>query len=312
MAETRILTKEDTDTAAAMLLAGRLVAFPTETVYGLGADATNGRAVAAIYVAKGRPSFNPLIVHVPDVTAARGIAEFDPQADALAEAFWPGALTMVLPLRARSGISPLVTAGLDTVAVRVPSGATARQILRLSAVPIAAPSANPSGRISPSEARHVVAGLQGRVDAILDGGRCPVGLESTIVGFDPAPRLLRPGGIASEEIEAVLGQGLGGAGAAITAPGQLASHYAPKSALRLNVEAPLEGESYLGFGRKDATLNLSETGDLAEAAANLFGHLHLLDALGRSISIAPIPEIGLGRAINDRLRRAAAPRDRAS
>jgi L-threonylcarbamoyladenylate synthase len=300
------LRADQTAEAGALLRAGRLVALPTETVYGLGANALDGAAVARVYDAKGRPSFNPLIVHVPDLDAALSLAAFDAQALSLAEAFWPGALTLVLPLQGE--VAPLVTAGLPTVALRVPSGALAQEVLRAAGVPVAAPSANSSGRISPTTAAHVLEGLDGKIDAVLDGGPCAVGVESTIVGFGPEPQLLRPGGLAAEEIARVLGAPLGVAGAAITAPGQLASHYAPQGRVRLNAEAPRAGEHYLGFGPGPATLTLSDTGDLVEAAANLFGHLHALDALGGDIAVASVPEHGLGVAINDRLRRAAAPR----
>ena len=303
--------------AATILARGGLVALPTETVYGLGADARQGRAVARIFEAKGRPRFNPLIVHVDSAQAARRYVEWPSRAEVLASAFWPGPLTMVLPLRADAGLSPLVTAGLDTLAIRVPAHQLARRLLAAFGGPVAAPSANPSGRISPTTAAHVLAGLAGRIDAVLDGGACPVGVESTIVGLSGAPVLLRPGGLPAEAIEAALGAPLalspsaeaGTAEEAPAAPGQLASHYAPAATLRLNAQAPRAGEVYLGFGPGACDLNLSETGDLPEAAANLFGHLHRLDAAGaRAIAVAPIPDRGLGRAINDRLRRAAAPR----
>ncbi len=296
---------------AAVLRRGGLLAFPTETVYGLGADARNGRAVAAIYAAKGRPAFNPLIVHLADVGAAREMCTFTPLADILAHAFWPGALTLVLPLRPGSGISELVTAGLSTLAVRVPDHPLAHSLLQTFGGPVAAPSANPSGRISPTTAAHVLAGLGGRIDAVLDGGNCTVGLESTIIGFDPAPVLLRAGGVPVEAIEAALGRPLGRPTdpAMPNAPGQLASHYAPSGLLRLNVTEPDADEVLLGFGPVLAALNLSQTADLTEAAANLFGHLHRLDAVGAArIAVSPIPDHGLGTAINDRLKRAAAPR----
>lgn len=296
---------------AAILRRGGLLAFPTETVYGLGADARNGRAVAAIYAAKGRPVFNPLIVHLADVAAARALCVFNPLAEDLAAAFWPGALTLVLPLRPGSGISELVTAGLPTLAVRVPDHPLAHALLQAFGGPVAAPSANPSGRISPTTAAHVLAGLGGRIDAVLDGGDCAVGLESTIIGFDPGPVLLRAGGVPAEVIEDALGYPLGRPSdpAMPNAPGQLASHYAPTGQMRLNVTAPAPGEVLLGFGPVQAVLNLSPNGDLTEAAANLFGHLHRLDAMGAAhIAVSPIPDHGLGAAINDRLRRAAAPR----
>mgnify|MGYP001051852327 FL=1 len=296
--------------AAALLGKGRLVAFPTETVYGLGADARQGGAVAAIYAAKGRPAFNPLIVHVADAQSAKAFVEWTPAAQRLAEAFWPGPLTLVLPLRASHGISSLVTAGLDTLAIRVPAHPVAQILLSKFGGPVAAPSANPSGRISPTTAEHVAAGLEGRIAAILDGGPCDVGLESTIIGFeDPQAVMLREGGIPAEQIEQVLDQSLRAhADTTISAPGQLLSHYAPRGALRLNATQAREGEHLLGFGEIAGALTLSAAGDLAEAAANLFGHLHKLDALGGAIAVAPIPMTGLGRAINDRLARAAAPR----
>lgn len=301
---------DDLARAAALLRAGELVAFPTETVYGLGADARQGEAVAGVYAAKGRPAFNPLIVHVADLAAARRHARFDDAALALAGAFWPGPLTLVLPLAEGHGLSSLVTAGLDTVAIRVPAHPVARALLRAFDGPVAAPSANPSGRISPTRAAHVLAGLAGRIAAVVDGGACDVGVESTIVGLSGGQaRLLRPGGLPTEAIEAALGRPLLPAEAgAITAPGQLASHYAPRAALRLNADGPRQGEVFLGFGAKDGDLNLSPAGDLAQAAANLFDHLHRLDATGKPIAVAPVPDRGLGRAINDRLRRAAAPR----
>jgi L-threonylcarbamoyladenylate synthase len=300
--------------AAELLREGATVAFPTETVYGLGADARDGRAVAAIYEAKGRPSFNPLIVHVASVEEARALVEWSDAAEVLASAFWPGPLTLVLPLRAGHGLSELVTAGLDTVGIRVPAHPLAQTLLTRAGVPVAAPSANPSGRISPTTAAHVLAGLSGRIAAVLDGGSSAVGLESTIVGLaGETPQLLRSGGLLQEALEAALGVPLTlaatpGADGAVTAPGQLASHYAPRARVRLEAAVATPGEVLLGFGRMACDLNLSATGDLAEAAANLFGHLHRLDALGRPIAVAPVPERGLGRAINDRLRRAAAPR----
>ncbi len=297
--------------AGTLLAGGALVAFPTETVYGLGADARNGRAVARIYEVKGRPVFNPLIVHVASLEAARAIARFDETAERLAEVFWPGALTLVLPLRPEAGLSPLVTAGLETVALRLPQSPLARALLAEAGCPVAAPSANPSGRLSPTTAAHVLAGLGGRIEALLDGGPAPVGVESTIVGLHPAPALLRPGGVPAEAVEACLGQPLHPPqpGEKPSSPGQLASHYAPRARLRLNVTAPRPGERLLGFGPTGgAALNLSPSGDLREAAANLFGHLHLLDREEGPIAVSPIPEAGLGRAINDRLRRAAAPR----
>lgn len=297
------------DRAAAILGAGGLVAFPTETVYGLGADARNGRAVARIFAAKGRPRFNPLIVHLAEARAARALVAWSDAAETLATRFWPGPLTLVLPLRPDSPISPLVTADLPSLALRVPAHPLARALLARFGGPVAAPSANRSGRISPTSAAHVAAGLSGRIEAILDGGPCPVGVESTIVGLTDTPRLLRPGGLASEEIEAALGHPLAHSGAGISAPGQLTSHYAPSAPIRLEARDKRPGERLLGFGIvPQAELNLSPAGDLTEAAANLFAMLHMIDD-GTPIAVSPIPETGLGRAINDRLRRAAAPRD---
>ncbi|SDX15644.1 translation factor SUA5 [Ruegeria halocynthiae] len=297
--------------AADLLRQGLLVAFPTETVYGLGGDARNGEAVAAIYEAKGRPSFNPLIAHVASTETAKRFVEWNDQADRLTHTFWPGPLTLVLPLRAGHGISSLVTAGLDTLAVRVPAHPTARALLAAFDGPVAAPSANPSGQISPTTAAHVRAGLEGRIAAILDDGPCGVGLESTIIGLAEAPALLRPGGIALEQIEEVLQTELHHhqPGDLLTAPGQLQSHYAPDAPVRLNAQAIQGAEVLLGFGPVACDLNLSECSNLAEAAANLFAALHTLNETGRPIAVSPIPDHGLGAAINDRLRRAAAPRD---
>ncbi|MDQ2092396.1 L-threonylcarbamoyladenylate synthase [Marimonas arenosa] len=298
------------DQAAEILRDGGLVAFPTETVYGLGADARNDLAVARIFAAKGRPRFNPLIVHVADTVAAQAFVTWSDTAETVARAFWPGPLTLVLPLKPASGLSPLVTAELPSLAIRVPAHPVARALLEAFGGPVAAPSANPSGRISPTAAAHVAAGLDGRIEAILDGGPCGVGLESTIVGLTDAPTLLRPGGVATEEIEAVLGASLATpSGDDITAPGQLSSHYAPGAPVRLEATDKRPGEKLLGFGPvRDADLNLSPTGDLIEAAANLFAMLHAIDDGHSPIAVSPIPETGLGRAINDRLRRAAAPR----
>jgi L-threonylcarbamoyladenylate synthase len=299
--------------AAALIRAGQLVAFPTETVYGLGGDATDDRAVAQIFAAKGRPRFNPLIVHMPGLAEAEKVAVFNDQARAIAAAFWPGPLTLVLPLRAEAGLSPLVTADLPTVAIRLPAHPLAHALLLAVGRPVAAPSANPSGRVSPTRAAHVREGLSGRIAAILDGGPCAVGVESTILGLDGPPRLLRPGGIPAEALEAALGQPLllGGNAAKPNAPGQLASHYAPGAVVRLNAEAAEADEVLVGFGPVQGNLTLSASGDLIEAAANLFHILRQADVLagpiGR-IAFAPIPDQGLGRAINDRLSRAAAPR----
>ncbi|MGJ8622001.1 MAG: L-threonylcarbamoyladenylate synthase [Yoonia sp.] len=297
--------------AAEILRGGGLVSFPTETVYGLGADARDDTAVARIFAAKGRPSFNPLIVHVPTLEAAAEYCVFNDLAHQLASAFWPGALTLVLPLRPDAGISKLVTAGLNTVAVRVPDHPVAHALLSAFGGPVAAPSANPSGRISPTTADHVQQGLGGRVDAIVDGGACAVGVESTIINCSGAPALLRAGGLPVEALEACLGQPLLRPEDPQTpvSPGQLQSHYAPEGKVRLNAPYADEGEVLLGFGPVEAELNLSRTGDLTEAAANLFACLHKLDAMGATrIAVSPIPDHGLGQAINDRLRRAAAPR----
>lgn len=306
------------DAAAGVLRAGGLVAFPTETVYGLGARADRGEAVARIYAAKGRPAFNPLIVHVADTAEAETLAVFDEVARAMAARFWPGPLTLVLPLRAGHGLSSLVTAGLATVGLRVPGTALARDLIGAVGTPLAAPSANPSGGISPTRVEHVQSGLSGRIEGVIDGGACAVGLESTILATDP-PVLLREGGVPAEEIEAALGHALtrdttpGDRAGAVTAPGQLTSHYAPDLPVRLNIRERSQGAVLLGFGPIAGDLTLSASGDPTEAAANLFAHLHTLDAMGRgqgalTLDIAPIPDVGLGRAINDRLRRAAAPR----
>ena len=319
----------DIEEAVKALRAGRLVVFPTETVYGLGADATNDAAVAAIFEAKGRPRFNPLIIHVADADAAARLGRMDARARKLAEAFWPGPLTLVLPRAEGCPVSLLATAGLDTLALRVPAHPMAQRLLTAFGGPVAAPSANISGRLSPTEAEHVAESeLAEKVAVILDGDECAVGVESTIIALIPGEpaRLLRPGGLAREEIEAILGEPLVRAatpGAAEDAdedhsprpesPGQLRSHYAPRARLRLNATEPRPGEMYLAFG-PDAPkgvpgLNLSPAGDLKEAAANLFAYLHILDETGvDTIAVAPIPEEGLGEAINDRLRRAAAPR----
>ncbi|MFB2531585.1 L-threonylcarbamoyladenylate synthase [Paracoccus sp. p4-l81] len=295
--------------AAQLLGQGLCVAFPTETVYGLGADARDSRAVAGIYAAKDRPSFNPLIVHVASLDQALRLAVFDDQAERLAAAFWPGALTLVLPLRPGAGLSDLVTAGLATVGLRMPAHPVAQALLAAFDGPVAAPSANPSGRISPTRAAHVAAGLDGRIAAILDGGGSPVGLESTILAPGTPPRLLRPGGIPPEAIAACLGQPLAAPdGPDIAAPGMMDSHYAPAARVRLNAITAQPGEWLIGFGAVAGDDNLSLTGDLAEAASALFAALHRADASTRPIAVAPIPDHGLGLAINDRLRRAAAPR----
>ncbi len=308
MTETLRPTAHGLTRAAILLRDGQLVAFPTETVYGLGGDARSDSAVARIFAAKNRPTFNPLIIHVPDLASARRHARFSPLALDLAARFWPGPLTLVLPL-IEGTLSPLATAGLTTVAIRVPAHPTARALLEAADIPLAAPSANPSGKISPTDAAHVASGLTGRISAILDGGSCTVGLESTILALDP-PTLLRPGGLSTETIEPFTGP-LAPAGAHITAPGQLASHYAPDAPLRLNATQAHPGETLIGFGPIPGPLTLSASGDLTEAAANLFATLRAADTLagpqGR-IAVAPIPDRDLGRAINDRLTRAAAPR----
>jgi L-threonylcarbamoyladenylate synthase len=311
--------------AARTLAEGGLVAFPTETVYGLGADATNPAAIARLYQAKGRPAFNPLIAHVGDFTAARQIGRFDASALALAEAFWPGPLTLVLPKTGDCAVADLATAGLDTVAIRIPAHPVAREILHLFGRPVVAPSANLSGHVSPTTAAHVQSDLAGRIDLIVDGGAVEVGVESTIVGCFDAPMLLRPGGLPRAEIERVLGRQLkqppedadSDSGQPL-APGMLASHYAPRTKVRLGAVRLEPGEALLAFGSHPlsgidaatAVMNLSARGDLAEAAANLFGYLRALDTRGaRMIAVMPIPQDGLGEAINDRLRRAAVGRE---
>jgi len=303
---------EAAEKAAQILSQGGLAAVPTETVYGLAADATDDRAVARIYEAKGRPSFNPLIIHVTGLDMAATYAEISPMAEKLAAAFWPGPLTMVLPVRAESGLSKLVTAGLNTVAIRCPQSEPAQAILTAFGRPFAAPSANPSGGLSPTSAAHVAAGLGDKVDMILDNGPSSVGVESTILAVSETLTLLRPGSITIEQIEKITGQPveIKQKSTEILAPGMMESHYAPNALLRLNAKAPVPGEAFLGFGKITApdALNLSPSGDLTEAAANLFEYLHRLDETAEKIAVAPIPETGLGIAINDRLRRAAAPR----
>ncbi len=295
--------------AARLLRDGGLVAFPTETVYGLGADATNGQAVAAIFAAKGRPLFNPLIVHVADIEEASRHVELSPRAQALAEKFWPGPLTLVLPRRRNSPLSLLVSAGLDSVALRAPSHPAALALLKEAGRPVAGPSANLSGQVTATMAAHVADSLGGKVDLILDAGSATLGIESTVIGFDgDRPLLLRPGAVPREEIQDLVGP-LGPPGNLIQSPGQLASHYAPRASLRMNAGEIESGEVLLGFGdAPDAKLNLSEKGDLREAAANLFAMLRELDKVATNIAVSPIPDTGIGEAINDRLRRAAAPR----
>lgn len=296
---------------AARLREGGLVSFPTETVYGLGADATNSEAVIAIYETKGRPRFNPLIIHCADLAMAETLVAFTPVARRLAEAFWPGPLTLVLPRRAGGGLSDLVTAGLDTVGVRVPDHPLALALIRAVGRPLAGPSANPSGRLSPTSAEQVRSGFGGRV-AVLDGGPCKSGVESTILGVTgDAVTQLRAGALARGDIESLLGHpiAVAAAHAGIAAPGMMASHYAPDALMRLDADMPRAGEAFLGFGATGGDLNLSPSGDLREAARNLFAMLHALDRTGAPrIAVAPIPHTGLGEAINDRLERAAAPR----
>ena len=306
--------------AAALLRQGRLVAFPTETVYGLGADACDDRAVAEIFAAKGRPRFNPLIAHLPDLSAVEGVVHLCDSARRLATLYWPGPLTLVLPRRESCPVSLLCSAGLPSLAVRVPAHPVAQDLLGAFGGPLAAPSANPSGRASPTTAAHVTAGLGDKVAAILDGGPCPIGLESTVLDLTGArPRLLRPGGLPQEALEARIGpldppttEG------PLRSPGLLASHYAPALPLRLNAEQVAGDEALIAFGTElpegaAETVNLSPAGDLTEAAARLFAALHHLDRPGRrAIAVMPIPDQGLGRAINDRLRRAAAPRAEAA
>lgn len=289
--------------AAALICVGEPVAVPTETVYGLAADATNAEAVAGIYAAKGRPSFNPLIVHVPDLAAAEQLGDFSPEARALAEAHWPGPLTLVVPLRAGSPIASLVTAGLPTIAIRVPAHPVMRALLEEAGRPLAAPSANASGRISPTRAAHVLLSLEGRIPLVIDGGPTAHGVESTIIAATGGPlRLLRHGPIlVSAAREVTKG---------IEAPGMMASHYAPSKSLRLDATEAHGDEWLIGFGRVGGQANLSPSGDLVEAAARLFDLLHEADASpAPRLAVAPIPRDGLGLAINDRLQRAAAPRD---
>ena len=295
-------------TAAAQLLhAGQIVAIPTETVYGLAADAQNADAVALIYAAKGRPDFNPLIVHVPDKAAAEKLAMFNDIAEQLAEAFWPGPMTLVLPLTPDAPIARAVTAGLPTIAIRCSAHPVMQALLAKSGLSLAAPSANPSGGISPTHAEHVLAGLGGAVPMILDGGPCAAGLESTIVAIrDEGWEILRPGPVTSSDIESVVGSPpLAARSVSIEAPGQMSSHYAPTKSVRLNVTVPKPQEWLIGFGSVTGDDNLSASGNLAQAAANLFAALHNADAsAARSIAVAPIPHKGIGIAINDRLKRA--------
>ncbi len=295
--------------AVEILRRGGLAAIPTETVYGLAARADDADAVAAIYAAKGRPSFNPLIVHVPDMAAAEALAEWDERARSLAAAFWPGPLTIVLPLRADAGLAPAVTGGLDTIALRCPAHPVMRDVLTGLDAPLAAPSANRSETVSPTQAGHVLATLDGRIDAVLDAGPCERGLESTIVAVerDGGWSVLRPGPIGGEQIAAVMEAAPDDAGGAIRAPGQLARHYAPGKPVRLEAQMARADEFLLGFGAVAGDWSLSPGGDLAEAAARLYAGLHRAAQSGQPrIAIAPIPYDGLGTAINDRLKRAAA------
>ncbi len=307
-------SEENIQRAATLIREGQLVAFPTETVYGLGADATNEQAVASIFAAKERPSFNPLIVHVADLETAKKLAHFTPNAEKLAARFWPGALTFVLPRKKDSGLSLLVSAGLDTVAIRLPNHPIATALLHASERPIAAPSANKSGQISPTQAHHVAQSLPGKVEIILDGGACMVGLESTVVDCcGERVGFLRPGGVSIQDLESVVGPLIfpDDAPDAPKSPGMLTSHYAPTLPMRLNATDLQDGEILLGFGPhcEKATLNLSSSGNLNEAAANLFAMMRELDRNGYvRMAVSPIPQDGLGLAINDRLKRAAAPR----
>jgi len=311
-------TQTSIQQAAKVLAGGGVAAFPTETVYGLGADATNAEAVLRVYEMKGRPRFNPLIAHVADIEAAEAHGHFNAAARKLAEAFWPGPLTMVLKQRSESDICDLVSAGLETIALRVPENEIARSLLRAAGCPVAAPSANKAGHVSPTTAAHVEADLGEEPDIILDGGDTALGLESTVVDLSgPEPLLLRPGGIPREEIEQTLGVKLADAAPCDqpASPGQLASHYAPRASLRLEATSLAPGEALLAFGPnppkvENSMVNLSPKGDIREAATRLFAALRELDASGcESIAVMPIPDEGLGEAINDRLRRAAAPRN---
>ena len=310
------------ETAAATLAAGGLVAFPTETVYGLGGDACNADAVAAIFAAKDRPNFNPLISHVDSAEHAFALGVATPSARALADQFWPGPMTLILTRQPDCPIARLTSAGLDRIALRVPASAAARRLLSIFGGPVAAPSANPSGRVSPTRADHVLAGLDGKLDIVLDGGRCDSGVESTVVDCSgEIAAILRPGGVTRQQVAGCLAA----AGLELTpsmpssgdnqpaSPGMLASHYAPRAALEMDITEARPGMELIGFGAVDgagaAALNLSRRGDLVEAAANLFDMLHQADGAGRAvIGVAPVPTHGLGEAINDRLRRAAAPR----
>ena len=301
------------ESACLALAAGRLVGIPTETVYGLGCDAADAAAIARLYAAKGRPSFNPLIAHVASADDARQEATFDARAMSLAEAFWPGPLTLVLPVSPHGQSAELARAGLPTIGLRVPGHPVAQALLEAYGRPVVAPSANPSGRLSPTRAEDVAEAFGAEVELVIDGGRCDAGIESTIVSLLPGepPRLLRPGAVAAEDIEAIVGPLASAKEGLVSAPGQLASHYAPNAALRLNAESAGPDEVLLGFGPEAPadSLNLSPAGNTVEAASNLYQYLRELDASGaRKIAVMPIPDDGLGSAINDRLARAAAPR----
>ena len=304
-------SKPDLLKASKLIETGGTLAFPTETVYGLGADATNNLAVAKIFQAKGRPSFNPLIIHCFSIEQIQAFAMWSSEAQTVAEKFWPGPLTMVLPLLPHSKIASLALAGLQTVAVRIPAHSIAQSILKLANTPIAAPSANPSGSVSATKAEHVISKLNGKIEGIVSGGSSEIGLESTIVSFLPDPRILRFGAIDEADISEILSLDLKkkALDGEISAPGQLSSHYAPKGSIRLNSKVFKNKEVSLGFGKVICDLNLSRTENLIEAAANLFDCLHKLDEMGaEKIAVSPIPEEGIGIAINDRLKRAAAPK----
>ena len=301
----------DLSKASELIKSGGTLAFPTETVYGLGADATNKLAVAKIFQAKGRPSFNPLIIHCSSIEQIQTFAGWSSEAQTVADKFWPGPLTMVLPLLPESQISSLALAGLQTVAVRMPEHSVAQSILQLANKPIAAPSANPSGEVSATKAEHVISRLNGKIEGIILGNSSKIGLESTIISFLPEPSILRFGAIDETDISELLGLDLKkkSKDAKISAPGQLSSHYAPKGSIRLNSKMFKKNEVSLGFGETVCDLNLSRKENLSEAAANLFDYLHKLDEMGaKKIAVSPIPEKGIGIAINDRLRRAAAPK----
>ena len=302
-------SRHDLSKASELIKSGGTLAFPTETVYGLGADATNKLAVAKIFQAKGRPSFNPLIIHCFSIEQIQTFAMWSAEAQTVADKFWPGPLTMVLPLSPNSQISSLALAGLQTVAIRMPKHSVAQSLLKLSNTPIAAPSANPSGAVSATKAQHVISRLNGKIEGIISGNSSKIGLESTIISFLPEPSILRFGAIDETDISEILGLDLKKKrkDLKITAPGQLSSHYAPKGSIRLNSKVFKKNEVSLGFGQILCDLNLSPKGNLTEAAANLFDYLHRLDEMGaEKIAVSPIPEEGIGIAINDRLRRAAA------